>query len=840
MASDKFILMGLDDERSADVAEVLRNNTCKKILDYMAEEKEVSEKDIADAMKMPINTVEYNLKKLVKSGLVEKTKNFFWSVKGKKIPMYKLARKHIIISPNKKFDMSYLKSILPIFAAIAFMAVLLGLIFFVPMNNEITKDDVTKVTPADLKAFASYNELKDFLKQNSKSGESFNYYTFAERDMARGAVAMETVTTSGSSNDASKSSSPPVALEHSDTNLQVEGVDEPDIVKNDGRYVYVASGSKISIVDAYPAKDMKILSEINFSNGVSNIFINGDKLIAFSSEYSYAKRSAVACLGCGGGSYQQKTIVKIYDISDRENPRLDKEIETDGNYVDSRMIGDYVYIISNKNADYNNPEPPIYIMDGIETKTRSESVYYWNYPDSSYVFTSVMAVDLINEDFESKVYLTGYSGTVYVSEKNIYLTYQKTISYEDRFNQMIEDVYMKILPDNLKEKVKQIIGSSDAVYTKMDQIQQMTADYSNSLNGNVKADFDEKLMSKLEEFNVNIERESQKTVMHKINVDKKDINYIGVGEVPGIILNQFSMDESDGKFRIATTTGQWGENSVNNVYVLDENLKVIGKLEGLAEGEKIFSARFMGNRCYLVTFEGIDPLFVIDLEDSANPKILGYLKIPGYSDYLHPYDETHLIGIGKDVDAKIDADKVHSTNAVYYTAIKGVKVSLFDVSDVEHPIEVDKYIIGDRGTSSPISLDHKAFLFDKEKNLLVVPVQVAQLRPSSWDPKYEDSVMVWQGAMVFDINKDGIGLRGKITHDKNIGKENYYPDYGYQIKRSLYMDNTLYTISDAMIKANDLETINEINSVELRYKNDYYPIPRLYATGAEGVAAAIE
>ncbi|MBI4896558.1 MAG: beta-propeller domain-containing protein, partial [Candidatus Aenigmarchaeota archaeon] len=202
--------------------------------------------------------------------------------------------------------------------------------------------------------------------------------------------------------------------------------------------------------------------------------------------------------------------------------------------------------------------------------------------------------------------------------------------------------------------------------------------------------------------------------------------------------------------------------------------------------------------------------------------------IPGYSDYLHPYDENHIIGIGKDVDESIDADKIHDPNAVYYTAIQGVKLALFDVSDVANPIEVSKYVIGDRGTDSIALQDHKAFLFDKNKNLLVLPILLAEQKNKTSD-YYGD--YTFQGAYVFDVTLDnGFVLRGRITHQPDndtLLKSGYYFDSEFSVKRSLYIGDVLYTISDALIKMNDLATLAPINAVTLPIAKEpvYYPGP---------------
>jgi len=289
--------------------------------------------------------------------------------------------------------------------------------------------------------------------------------------------------------------------------------------------------------------------------------------------------------------------------------------------------------------------------------------------------------------------------------------------------------------------------------------------------------------------------------------------------VPGRILNQFSMDEFDGNFRIATTTGGWDrDENENNLYVLDGDLEIIGKLEGLAEGEQIYSARFMGERAYMVTFRQTDPLFAIDLSDSENPKVIGELKVTGYSGYLHPYDENHLLGIG-----------MEATNE---GRTEGVKVSLFDVSDMENPREIGKYEVDEKWSNSEATYEHKAVLFDKERNLLVIPVSYSKevdVAGQSWS-RYEN----WQGAYVFNVDLAGIELKGKIVHEQDEEGDEYWYGGGDYVRRSLFMDDVLYTISQSKIKANDLDDLDEIKEIALPYEN--YGGPILYAE--DGVAGS--
>jgi len=242
-----------------------------------------------------------------------------------------------------------------------------------------------------------------------------------------------------------------------------------------------------------------------------------------------------------------------------------------------------------------------------------------------------------------------------------------------------------------------------------------------------------------------------------------------------------------------------------------EDLNIVGSVEDLAPGERIHSARFMGEKGYLVTFEIIDPLFVIDLQDPENPEVLGELKITGYSDYLHPYDENHLIGIGKETVEAEEGD---------FSWFQGVKISLFDVSDVSNPQEIDKHEIGHRGTESPVLWDHKAFLFDKARNLMVIPVCVAEIDEAEYPdgvPPWAYGKPVWQGAYVFHVSPTGVTPRGRITHFDAPPDEGayYYCHSSLSVKRSLYIDDVLYTISEARIKMNSLENLDYINEVEL-------------------------
>ena len=676
-----------------------------------------------------------------------------------------------------KFSQSGVKEIVIVFVLIG---LILGSMFGYYVYKKMPVPLPTGPEPKHLKTFSSLDELKTFLKSASQRGYVGGLGNLLIKTMSTAAPLAEmSVDSSGS----------PGGQSYSTTNIQVAGVDEADIVKSDGKYIYVVSGSNVSIIDAYPVDQAKIFSIINIDGGVNEIFINKDKLILFGWENQAIKEpqpsagmaSKMIADSYYYPRYQQTSFVKIYDLSDRSNPVLERNILSDGSYFNSRMIGDYVYVLVNKNAylyDGENSDILPLIKDGEkEIKADVRDIAYFDIPSYSYQFTTILAINIQDKtnDIENKMFLTGGSDNLYVSQGNIYIT---QTSYD--YVQTEQDPIVKII---------------DGVTTTF-----VPAPIINTM---------------------------EKTVIHRISIDKGDIKYQYQGDVPGHILNQFSMDESKSFFRIATTIGELSQTqkkSLNNLYVLNDKLEVVGKIEDLAQGESIYSVRFMGDKGYVVTFKKVDPLFVFDLSDSTNPKVLGQLKIPGYSDYLHPYDETHIIGVGKEA---VEADEAGRDFAWY----QGVKLALFDVSDPTKPKEIAKVNIGSRGTESPVLDDHRAFLFDKEKNLLVIPVSVSEIDAEKYPngvPANTYGDHVFQGAYVFTLTKEkGFELKGKITHleDKSaLEKDGYYwGNYGTDVKRSMYIDYVLYTLSDKYLQMNDLQNPDtQINKIQLPFEERFY------------------
>jgi uncharacterized secreted protein with C-terminal beta-propeller domain len=684
-----------------------------------------------------------------------------------------------------------------------------------------------KETNQELKKFSSKTELLEFLKDATSNSIYHQAYSGGIRStMMVEAAVSDFSEASALGTPAAKSSTAGGAEDYSQTNVQVKGVDEADIVKNDNKYIYTLTGNKLVIIDAYPAEDADILSETEIKGTTRNMFINDDRLIIFTltndqtpvfAEYDFAPRPR----------YTSKTHALIYDISDRANPTQIKDYNLNGNYYESRMIGNYVYFIVNENVYYYNNVIDMPVIRESSEKLISPEIYYFDNPENNYNFNTIASFNIKSDDsISAKTFMMGYSNNLYVSRNNIYITYQKNLPYtyykehnEDRFYKVV----VPLLPLDIQNKINSIRNNIELTsYEKWDTISSILEDMYNTMEEKEKLTLIEKIENAITDYEAKIEAERRKTVIHKIKIDDGYIDYDIKGEVHGYLLNQFSMDEHAGYFRVATTTYIYTrrDNTMyNNVYILDENLEQVGKIEDIAPEERIYSTRFLGDRLYMVTFKRVDPLFVIDLSNPSNPEILGELKIPGYSDYLHPYDENHIIGIGKETES----------NQWGGISTKGVKLALFDVSDVTNPTQIDTYEIGQSGTDSEALNEHKAFLFDKEKNLLVIPVR--EMKDRYFDNKlgyYRNKI--WQGAYVFGLTpEDGFEVKGTITHEDDEEDTNYYY-YGSPsaVRRSLYMDNTLYTISAKKIKMNNLDNIKEeLNEIKLPYEvenKDHFPI----------------
>ncbi|MCX8197951.1 MAG: beta-propeller domain-containing protein [Candidatus Micrarchaeota archaeon] len=679
----------------------------------------------------------------------------------------------------------------------------------------------SKPNAAGLSSFSSWQEVSDFLQ--AANPQPSIYF---------GKAAVREASLPESSTGAQQAGS------FSQTNVQVAGVDEADIVKNDGKFIYAITNSylsfpigpfyrsesrgKVTIIDAYPPSSMRKAGEIEMKGEAKEMLIYKDRLVVFGHEYRSLPnpRTAIPCARCILPPFYSQTFafMRVFDTSDKSSPKLIKEIEVKGQYLSSRLKGSKVYGIFSDYPDYQDPIP-LYLVDGKEKKVAPSDIYYFDYPDSSYSYTHFISLDLddLGKEEERQILLAGSSQAVYVSHESIYLSSAKYEHYYPEWSAFYQ-VFGSYLPKEAKDRIAEIDATNYSSWRKdmlkMAQVQQFAEKI--DLPAKKLEELQAEYNSKLSELYAKSPQQLERTAISKISLS--GFQPLAKGEVPGRVLNQFSMDESGGHFRIATTiqpvwAGSGAPASSSAIYVLDKDMQVVGKVEGIAPGESIFSVRFMGDKAYMVTFRKIDPFFTIDLSEPASPKLLGKLKIPGYSDYLHPYDENYIIGIGKDAVPSKDGD---------FAWYQGVKLSLFDVRDFENPKEAAKFSIGDRGTESYALQDHKAFLFDRQKNLLVLPITLAEFDRSKYQngslPDWAYGDFVFQGAYVFHISPErGFVLEGRITHAEQdeILKSGEYLHSEANVRRSLYMDNYLYTISSKFIKANELGTLAPISSVKI-------------------------
>lgn len=692
-----------------------------------------------------------------------------------------------------------------------------------------------------IKKFENYDELKEFLENNANN----SYPTYGggvvrteidammEKTIAAPTASREesfgfnetTVANKQASDLGTSAGSAQATNDYSKTNVQVEGVDEADIIKTDGTYIYAVARNALYITKAHPADQAEVISKIDFKVRPTDIYVSGNYLVIYGDDNRFYERDLYK-------TFKRRSnfvFLKIFDISDKKNPKQVRDLDIEGNVSNSRMIGDYVYFVTNNYNYYYIPDEPIVprvidngkVLSNVcesDIKCFAPAVYYFDMPYDNYNFTTVTAINVrdVNSAVKGEVYMLSGSQNMYVSQNNIYITYTKYVSEYDLQMAVIKDLLLPRLSVKDQDKIRKIEATENFILSpseKMAKIAYVIERFRATLSNEEQRKIEDEVAAKIKEKYQDISKELEKTVIHKIGINQDKLEYKTVGEVTGSVLNQFSMDENNGLFRIATTKNRtWSQymdekevQSYSNLYILDENLKVMGSLENLAQGERIYSVRFMQNRAYLVTFQQTDPLFVIDLANPRNPKVLGKLKIPGFSNYLHPYDDTTLIGIGKDT-AQSEWGGVTT---------KGLKLSLFDVSDVANPKEVDTYVMGDMGSDSIALNDHKAFLFSREKNLLVIPVSI---RESMGSNKWGN--LTFSGAAVFTVRKDGFELKGKIDHSDS-GKqsaEDYWGGYQYYdntVKRSLYINDTLYTFSNNYLKANNLNDLSLIKNLPL-------------------------
>lgn len=456
-------------------------------------------------------------------------------------------------------------------------------------------------------------------------------------------------------------------LDYSQTNVQVKGVDEADIVKTDGSYIYYVAGNQLNILKPDGAAT-RLISSTQLSGDDSwwgynsEMFVLGNRLVVITQTFN------TVWINDASGSYQSntdQTSAVIFDISNPAKPVQVVSLGQSGSYVSSRMIGDYVYLVTSQYIYSPVKGTPItYIPSttaGAESKLLMPTDLYVSGSPQNAAYTVIGSINLKSgSNFTSAKAIFGGTSELYATAEHLLLAFAR-----------YEEETLPIAPDK-----------------------------------------DGK--------NVQITRSSSSTDLVLLGLSEGQITKLASGNVPGSLLNQFSMDEYKSVIRIVTTLNNWEQRiftdgvdtyeydstSANALYTLDLDLKVLGKIENLAKDEFVKSVRFDGDIGYFVTFRQVDPLFAVDLKNPASPRVLDTLKIPGFSEYLHVFKDNLLLGIGYNADENTGM-------------MQGVKLSMFDTRDKTNVKEVTTANVDASWTV--VGSNHKAILVDAEKNLIAFP-----------------------------------------------------------------------------------------------------------------------
>lgn len=648
------------------------------------------------------------------------------------------------MSPKKNYN--FILSI----AALFVIAFAVGITYYAnkPSFNveELKEEQIAFETEtADLLHFNSVEELREYFNKNYNENEAVYYDSEISIDttMSENAEDQEVATKAARTEDAVSD-----LTNYYQTNTQVENVDEADIVKTDGEYIYYITNDTVYIIKA---DDLNIKSKITFGLSEnsryypSELFISGNKLIIIGNyfKYSYESDNEPLIERIPSISNINTTKAYVYDISDKTNPNELRQVDIDGTYDTARLINDTIYLMSTKYIYYyssldNSEILPIYYDSVSSTEYRNIDCKDIIYNDSSNdsVYKTIGAFNINKDDEVIIETFLGYGETVYCSENNLYLT--TSITNE---------------------------GNTNILYS---------------------------------------------TEIYKFNISSGGLKYACKSTIDGNVNNQFSLDEYNGNLRIATTVTiqeepntesiedeytvvTIGNTTTNNIlYVLDENLEKIGELTDFGIEEEIYSVRFINNIAYIVTFEEVDPLFVIDLSDPTNPIMKGELEIPGYSSYLHPYDENHIIGIGYNV----------KDNGYGGVTNETIKISMFDVSDLSNPKEIFSKTLGDSYSYSDVINDHKLLMYDKERNLMGFPITI-----KNNNGKYEKSILI----LNIDLENEEFTIHSQYTSDS----------FDYNIRKVIYIGDTVYILCYNKILAFDINTLENIGTLQLPSESNY-------------------
>lgn len=643
--------------------------------------------------------------------------------------------------------------------------------------------------------------------------DRYNNYWFGAEDASAGGNNAQAPSADGGNGEEKQSPD-----DYTGTNNQEEGVDEADFLKTDGEYIYTIAGSDVVILDSWPAEQTHEVARFTIAENQdgwpSAMFLDGDSLAVLSYIYDYEERYDENGEWIEDKDSFYGTRITVMDISDRTNPRLDRQIDIEGWYTNARMIGGDVYVVSNSGLQFpdnywslihdneNLLPAPEYDAD----EARLEQLRNQARPIVKAILNSKINQDNVTE---------------MLPRKRVYNSSGAQILQEPLYNctdiflpsQLAQTGVLNITHFDLGEKSSitstglmangwQVYASTKSLYIAMTSGWWWWGWGTQDLT----------------------------THIHKFDLDTPDDRpaYTASGKVDGWLLNQFSMSEHNGFLRVATTDNQWvwdeatqtGENvGGNHVTILEQSqgdLKETGSIRDLAPGEQIFAARFMGDKGYVVTFEQVDPLFTFDLSDPYNPKLEGELKINGFSSYIHPLGANHLLTIGQDADSD--------------GRITGVHLQIFDVTDMKNPTRTAQHKIstGSWSSWSEAMWDHHAFTYHPVKKILAVPMNI-----HDWE---ENNGENFSGLILYKIDEAaGISEIGRVNHSDMAanfwcefydnaswaceeGDERYR--WWTSIRRSVFIEDYVYSFGDVGLKVNDLlAPANEHVSLVLNHYN---------------------
>ena len=592
----------------------------------------------------------------------------------------------------------------------------------------------------------------------------------------------------------------------STTNTQVDGVDEADLIETDGQFIYQVNGQLMTIVDARNEKDLGIATQFSFdpndsfgttsnsgtngTNGLSlaidyfypiegwrnidGMYLQGDRLTVIASGWSPIDENDDQNNGIGTSFYDpyssgtNEVQVTVFDVANPEDINVLESTTLEGSLISSRAIGDDVFVVTSHNFQLPGPE----VIPNRDSST-----------------------DVSSTDQEPNRNASSLSYLPYPGPRG---TYETKEQYLERIEGQELDLAlpnMETVDGQGNEVASGLLSQPTDIYLPLDKYpwQLTTVSTFDVGDNNLGVDaatsiptdwVGEVFASKDYLYLLKTNYSGNQSTTEILQYDLESSALIAKGEVPGSIDNQFSVDEHKGFLRISTTTG-FGNQSSNNVYILEREgatLDIVGEVENLAPGERIFSTRFQGDYGFVVTFRQVDPLFALDLSDPTNPEVKGELKIPGFSEYLQVIedgDRTLLLGVGRDADPETGR-------------AEALKVSLFDVTDLTNPTEIDNYIFEGDFTSSEALWDHLAITYSPVHKMLAIPAQYYNYQEYSSQTKLH----------VFEVDgTDGLSSLGEVDHGDNW------------INRSLYIDDTLFAVSGQEISAHRIPTLQELDSV---------------------------